>query len=102
MQKQQRKKKGDMSMRGKYLDPKAETEQYKTQIEQYKAQIEQYKIEIEQYKAEIEQYKAETEQIKTKAMQEKLESARKLKAMGLPLGQIADILGLTAEEIEVL
>jgi hypothetical protein len=54
-------------------------------------------------KREAEKAKAEAEEAKTKLKQEKFDTARKLKAMNvMTIEQIAEVTGLTAEEIEGL
>ena len=61
------------------------------------------KREINAVKREAEKAKAEAEEAKTKLKQEKFDTARKLKAMNvMTIEQIAEVTGLTAEEIEGL
>ena len=66
-------------------------------------EAEKAKREAEKAKAEAEEAKAEVEEAKTKLKQEKLDTARKLKAMNvMTTAQIAEATGLTADEIEGL
>jgi predicted transposase/invertase (TIGR01784 family) len=60
------------------------------------------KREINAVKREAEKAKAEAEEAKTKLKQEKLDTARKMKAKGFAIADIAEITDLTAEEIEGL
>ena len=61
------------------------------------------KREINAVKREAEKAKAEAEEAKAKLKQEKFDTARKLKAMNvMTIEQIAEVTGLTAEEIEGL
>ena len=61
------------------------------------------KREINAVKREAEKAKAEAEEAKAKLKQEKFDTARKLKAMNvMTTEQIAEVTGLTAEEIEGL
>ena len=60
------------------------------------------KREINAVKREAEKAKAEAEEAKTKLKQEKLDTARKMKAKGFAIADIAEITDLTAEEIKGL
>ena len=60
------------------------------------------KREINAVKREAEKAKAEAEEAKTKLKQEKLDTARKMKAKGYAVEDIAEITGLTTELIEAL
>ena len=60
------------------------------------------KSEINAVKREAEKAKAEAEEAKTKLKQEKLDTARKMKAKGFAIADIAEITDLIAEEIEGL
>ena len=82
---------------------KREAEKAKAEAEEAKAEAEEAKAEAEEAKAEAEEAKAEVEEAKTKLKQEKLDTARKLKAMNvMTTAQIAEATGLTADEIEGL
>ena len=75
----------------------------KTIIADYEYKLEQAKAETEQAKAETEQAKSEAEEAKAKLKQDKIDTARKLKAMNVMTAhQIAEATGLTAEEIDAL
>ena len=74
----------------------------KTIIADYEYKLEQAKAETEQAKAETEQAKAEAEKAKARLQQDKMETARRMKADGIPVEQIAKYTGLTAEEIGAL
>jgi predicted transposase/invertase (TIGR01784 family) len=76
---------------------------FEYKLEQAKAEAEEAKAEAEEAKAEAEEAKAEAEEAKAKLQQDKIETVRKLKAMNMmTVLQIAEITGLTAEEIEKL
>ena len=60
------------------------------------------KREINAVKREAEKAKAEAEEAKAKLKQEELDTARKMKAKGFAIADIAEITDLTAEEIEGL
>ena len=77
-------------------------EQAKAEVEEAKAEVEEAKAEVEEAKAETEQAKAETEQAKAMLKQKDIDTARKLKALHLPITQIAEITGLTVEQIDAL
>lgn len=78
---------------------KAETEEAKAETEKAKAETEEAKAETEKAKAEAEVAKAEVEEAKGKM----LDTARKLIAMNvMTTGQIAEITGLTIEQVEAL
>ena len=64
--------------------------------------IADYEYKLEQAKAETEQAKAEAEKAKARLQQDKMETARRMKADGIPVEQIAKYTGLTAEEIGAL
>jgi len=64
----------------------------------YKREINAMKNEVEMAEKAIEEAKAEAEEAKSKLV----DSARKMKVKGYAVGDIADITGLPAEEIETL
>ena len=71
--------------------------------EQAEAKAEQAEAKAEQAEAKAEQAEAKAEQAEAKARQQKMDTARKLKAMNvMAIEQIAEVTGLTAEEIEGL
>jgi predicted transposase/invertase (TIGR01784 family) len=67
-----------------------------------KREINAVKREIAEAKAEIEEAKAEAEEAKAMLKQKDIDTARKLKAINLPATQIAEITGLTIEQVEAL
>ena len=71
---------------------------YKREINAMKNEVEMAEKAIEEAKAEAEEAKAEAEEAKSKLV----DSARKMKVKGYAVGDIADITGLPAEEIETL
>ena len=71
---------------------------YKREINAMKNEVEMAEKAIEEAKAEAEEAKAEAEKAKSKLV----DSARKMKVKGYAVGDIADITGLPAEEIETL
>ena len=70
----------------------------KTLEESWKAKMEQYKAQADEAKAQA----TEAETKVAKARQEKLESARKMKADGMPIELITKYTGLTPDEIAAL
>ena len=64
--------------------------------------IDEAKAKVEEAKAVVEEAKAETEQAKAMLKQKDIDTGRKLKALHLPITQIAEITGLTNEQIETL
>lgn len=68
--------------------------------------IKQAKAEVEEAEAKAEQAEAKAEQAEAKLKQElkqkDIDTARKLKAISLPSTQIAEVTGLTIEEIDAL
>ena len=79
-------------------DYKREINAMKNEVEMAEKAIEEAKAEAEEAKAEAEEAKAEAEEAKSKLV----DSARKMKVKGYAVGDIADITGLPAEEIETL
>ena len=79
-------------------DYKREINAMKNEVEMAEKAIEEAKAEAEEAKAEAEEAKAEAEKAKSKLV----DSARKMKVKGYAVGDIADITGLPAEEIETL
>ena len=67
-----------------------------------KTELLDYELKLEQAKAEADEAKAEAEEAKAKLKQKDADTARKLKAIHLPAKQIAEITGLTVEQIEAL
>ena len=74
----------------------------KTIIADYEFKLEEAKAEAEEAKAEAEEAKAEAEEAKAKLQQDKIDTARKMKAKGYALEDIAEITSLTIEQIAVL
>jgi len=72
------------------------------EIAEAKAEAEEAKAEAEEAKAEAEEAKAEAEEAKAMLKQKDIDTARKLKAINLPATQIAEITGLTIEQVEAL
>ena len=70
--------------------------------EKAKAAAEEAKAEAEKAKTEAEEAKTEAEEAKAKLKREKLDTARKMKAKGFAIADIAEITGLSREEIEGL
>ena len=91
------------SYRSIIYDWERRVEQKDRQLQQAEAEAEEAKAEAEEAKAEAEEAKAEAEEAKVRLKQEKAATARKLKALQvLSLGQIAEITGLTTDEVESL
>lgn len=67
-----------------------------------KTELLDYERKLEQAKAEAEEAKAEAEEAKAKLKQKDIDTALKLKSINIPSTQIADITGLTIEQIEAL
>ena len=91
----------------------AKVEQAETRAEQAEAKAEQAEAKAEQAKAKAEQAEAKAEQAEAKAEQarteadarlkkEKTDAARRMKAKGYAVEDIAEITGLAEEEIESL
>ena len=78
----------------------------KTEINAVKREAEkavaEAKAEAEEAKAEAEEAKTEAEEAKSKLQQDKIDTARKMKAKGYAADDIAEITGLTIEQIETL
>ena len=70
----------------------------KTIIADYEYKLEQAKAEAEEAKAEAEEAKAEAVMLKQKA----IDAARKMKSKGYAIEDIAEITGLTVEQIDAL
>ena len=86
-------------------EAKAETEKAKEETEKAKEETEKAKEETEKAKEETEKAKEETEKAKEeteKAKEKMLDAARKMKAKGYALEDIAEITGLTVEQIGAL
>ena len=71
----------------------------KTEINAVKREAEKA---VAEAKAEAEEAKAEAEEAKSKLQQDKIDTARKMKAKGYAADDIAEITGLTIEQIETL
>ena len=74
----------------------------KSEINAVKREAEKANAEAEEAKAEAEEAKAKAEEAEAKLKQEKLTTASKMKGKGFAVEVIAEITGLTAEEIEGL
>ena len=70
--------------------------------EQAEAKVEQAEAKVEQAEAKVEQAVAKVEQAEAKVEQQKTDTARKMKAKGYAVEDIAEIAGLTIEQIEAL
>ena len=79
-----------------------EAEQRIQEVEQERQEAEQRIQEAEQGRQEAEQGRQEAEQGRQKAEKSLLVAVGILKAAGKPSGEIADLLGLTVEEVEQL
>ena len=80
-------------------------EQAKAEVEEAKAEVEEAKAEVEEAKAEAEEAKAEAEEAKAEAVmlkQKAIDAARKMKSKGYAIEDIAEITGLTVEQIDAL
>ncbi len=89
--------------KAKVEQAEAKVEQAEAKVEQAEAKAEQAEAKAEQAKAETKQAEAKAEQAEAKARQQKLDTARKLKAMNvMTVEQIAEATGLTVQEIEDL
>ncbi len=75
----------------------------KSEINAVKREAEKAKAEAEEAKAEAEETKAKAAEAEAKLKQEKLDTARKLKAMNvMTTEQISEVTGLSNNEIEAL
>ena len=74
--------------------------QAEAKVEQAEAKVEQIEAKVVQAEAKVEQAEAKVEQAEAKALQQKIDTARKLKAMNvLTPEQIAEATGLMAEQV---
>jgi len=72
-------------------------------VEEAEAKVEKAEAKAEEANAKAEEAQAEAEEAKAKLKQDKLDTARRLKAMNvMTIVQIAEATGLTAEEIDML
>jgi len=96
--------------KAKVEQAKAKVEQAEAKVEQAEAKVEQAEAKVEQAEARVEQAEAKAKQVEAKAKQveawvgqQKLDTARKLKAMNvMTIEQIAEVTGFTIKEIEAL
>ena len=83
----------DMEQREKALKAKAE---------ELEAKAEKAEAKAEEFEAKAEEFEAKYEEAEAKLQKNAIETARKLKAINLPITQIAAITNLTIEQIEEL
>ena len=83
-------------------EAKAQMDEAKAQMDEAKAQMEEAEAEKAVAKAKAEEAEAKAEEAEAKLLQNKLETACKLKAMGLTTEQIAEAIGLPIEKINNL
>ena len=92
--------------KAKVVEAEAKVEQAKAKVEQAEAKVEQAEAKVEEAEAKVEEAEAKAEQVEAKLEQElkqkDIDTARKLKAISLPSTQIAEVTGLTIEQIEAL
>ena len=77
-------------------------ESWKAKMEQYKAQADEAKAQADEAKAQADEAKAQADEAKAQLIHEKLDSARKLKSLGVDIAIIIQATGLTTEEIAAL
>ena len=75
---------------------------WEDKIKEAKDKLNEMKAKAEEAKAKAEEAEAKAEEAKAKLKQDKLDAALKMKVKGYPVEDIAEITGLTAQEIEGL